>query len=128
MKVELSVSVTGAVRNSGKYFVSPTSSVVDAIASAGGMLSELSTGGGSGGGGIPADQTRVRVVRDGRTIVLNFRPDDIAPEVLLLPAQSGDWIHVPNQARSRVRDELQFWGSIMVFVANIAAIIVLIGR
>jgi len=125
VKVELSVSVTGAVRNAGKFFVSPTSSVIDAIASAGGMVSELTAGGGTG---IPADQTRVRLVRDGQTTVLNLRPDDISPEVLLLPAQSGDWIHVPNQARSRVRDEIQFWGSIMSFVASVAAVIVLIGR
>ncbi len=122
-KVELNVSVSGSVRNAGQYFVSPTSTIVDAINAAGGMTAEVTTGGYS----LPSDQSRVRLVRDGVTSILNLRPDDIAIENLRMPIQSGDWIHVPNRSRSRVRDEIPFWGGILGFITNIAAILVLIG-
>ncbi len=125
VSVELSVSVTGAVGRPGQFFVSPTTTVVGAIAQAGGMLPELTA---PGLNNLPADQARVRLVRDGRTTILNLRPDEVRPEILQMPVQSGDWIHVPNQARSRVRDELQFWGGILSFVTNLVAIIVLVSR
>jgi protein involved in polysaccharide export with SLBB domain len=125
VKVELNVQVTGAVGDAGQFFVAPTTSIVGAINSAGGMTPELTAAGLTN---IPSDQTRVRLVRDGVTTILNLRPDDISAEDLRRPVQSGDWIHVPNQARSRVRDEIQFWGGILSFVANLAAVMVLIGR
>ena len=123
-KVELNVSISGSVRDAGQYFVSPTATIIDAINAAGGMTSEVTTGGYA----IPADQSRVRLVRDGVTSILNLRPDDISLENLRMPIQSGDWIHVPNRTRSRVRDEIQFWSIFLGLITNVAAIIVLIGR
>ena len=124
-KVELNISVSGSVRDAGQYFVSPTSTIIDAINTAGGMSPELTAPGLTN---IPSDQRRVRLVRDGVTSTLNLRPDDISLESLRMPVQSGDWIHVPHQARSHVRDEIQFWGGILGFITNIAAIMVLLGR
>ncbi len=94
------------------------------------MTPELTVGGGGGGGGnnIPSDQSRVRLVRDGESHVLNLRPDEVTDSVLNLPIRSGDWIHVPNQARSRLRDELQFWGNVISFVFNLVAIIIFVGN
>lgn len=62
------------------------------------------------------------------THIMNFRPDEVVDSILHMPIQSGDWIHVPNQARSRVRDELQFWGGILAFVANMTAVVLLVGN
>ena len=125
VQVDLRISVTGAVSSAGGYYLPPTSTVLDAIAEAGGMSPELTS---SGLNNLPADQTAVRLVRDGVTHVLNLRPDEVIDSILHLPIQSGDWIHVPNQARSRVRDELQFWGGVLSFVANIVAVVLLVGN
>ena len=42
--------------------------------------------------------------------------------------QSGDWIHVPYRERSRVRDEIQFWGSVVSFAASVVGLVILINR
>ncbi len=125
VKVSLSVRVTGAVGDPGRYYLDPTSTILDALTEAGGMSTELS---GPGIVGIPADQSRVRLVRDGESRIMNLRPDEVTDTVLKLPIRSGDWLHVPNQARSRVRDELQFWGGVATFVANLVAIIIFVGN
>ena len=125
VQVELGVSVTGSVQSPGRYHLAPTATILDAIAEAGGMLPELTS---SGLNNIPADQSRVRLVRDGVTNVLNLRPDEVMDSILQLPIQSGDWLHVPNAARSRVRDELQFWGGLLSFVANLVAVVIFIGN
>ena len=125
VQVKLRVSVTGSVRISGQYYMPPTATVLDAIAEAGGMAPELTA---PGLNNIPADQSQVRLVRDGMAHILNLRPDEVVDSILHLPVQSGDWIHVPNQARSKVRDEIQFWTGVLGFVANIVAIVVLIGN
>ena len=62
------------------------------------------------------------------THVLNLRPDEVVDSILHLPIRSGDWLHVPNAARSRVRDELQFWGGLISFVANLVAIVIFLGN
>ena len=77
---------------------------------------------------IPADQRNVRLVRDGQTLILNIRPDEITPEVVRMRIRSGDWIHVPARERSRVRDELTFWGSIVSFSSSVIALIILLSR
>ncbi|MEE2897004.1 MAG: polysaccharide biosynthesis/export family protein [Gemmatimonadota bacterium] len=129
VQVSLNVRVTGAIFSAGRYYLAPTATLLDAITEAGGMMPELSLGGGGGGAGnIPSDQSRVRLVRNGVSHVLNLRPDEVTDSVLNLAIRSGDWIHVPNQARSRVRDELQFWGGVISFVANLVAIIIFVGN
>ncbi len=125
VQVSLRVSVTGAVRTAGRYYLTPTSTVLDAIAEAGGMAAELAVPGVTG---LPADQSQVRLIRDGLTHVLNLRPDEVVDSILRMPIESGDWLHVPNQARSRVRDELQFWGGVLSFVANVVAVVILVGN
>ena len=124
VEVDLHISVTGAVRTAGSYFLPPTATILDAIAEAGGMAPEITVANLN----LPADQSQVRLVRDGMSHVLNLRPDEVVDSILHMPIKSGDWIHVPNQARSRVRDELQFWGGILGFVANITAVILLVGN
>jgi protein involved in polysaccharide export with SLBB domain len=123
--VELHVSVTGSVGRSGQYFLSPTATIIDAIAQAGGMSPEIISAANTG---IPADQSKVRLVRDGVTQILNLRPDEITNEILHMPIQSGDWIYVPPRTRSRVRDEISFWGNVLGFVTNMIALIFIIGN
>ena len=125
VQVSLSIRVTGSVYTAGRYYLEPTSTLLDALTVAGGMTPELT---GPGVANIPSDQSRVRLVRDGVSHVLNFRPDEVTDSVLNMPIRSGDWIHVPNRARSRVRDELQFWGSVMSFVFNLVAIIIFVSN
>ena len=124
VQVELHVSVTGAVARAGGYYLPPTATILDLIAEAGGMSPELSVQGLN----LPSNQSAVRLVRDGVSHVLNLRPDEVVDSVLHMPIQSGDWVHVPNQARSRVRDELQFWGGLISFVANLVAVVIFIGN
>lgn len=123
--VKLRVRVTGSVGDPGLLYIDPTSTIIDAIAEAGGMTAELTA---AGLQNIPSDQSQVRLVRDGVTTILNLRPDEITEEVIHMLIQSGDWIHVPPRTRSQVRDEIQFWGGILGFITNIAALIILAGR
>ena len=125
VQVKLSIRVTGSVFSPGRYYLAPTSAILDALTEAGGMMPELTAAGLSN---LPSDQSRVRLVRDGESHVLNLRPDEATDAVLNMPIRSGDWLHVPNQARSRVRDELQFWGGVISFVANLVAIIIFVGN
>jgi hypothetical protein len=87
------------------------------------MSTELS---GPGIVGIPSDQSRVRLVRDGESLIMNLRPDEVTESILNMTIRSGDWVHVPNQARSRVRDDIQFWGGIFSFITNLVAIIIFV--
>ncbi len=124
VKADLRVSVTGAVGRPGQYFLDPTATIVDAIANAGGMMSELAVSSVQ----IPADQSAVQLVRDGRTYRLNLRPDQVADSVLKMRVKSGDWINVPSRTRSRVRDEIQFWGGVLSFVTSAFALVYLVGH
>ena len=124
VKVMLRVNVTGAVSTPGQLFLDPTATVLDAVASAGGMGPEIAVSNIQ----IPADQSAVRLVRDGETTILNLRADEIQPEVLAMRIRSGDWIHVPYRPRSRIRDELLFWGNLISFAASVVGLIVLTGR
>ena len=120
----VNVNVTGAVRDSGQFFVPPSATLVDVLARAGGVTSEIDiglTGGAS-------DPSRVRLVRDGVATVIDMRPLDIRAEVLLLQVQSGDWLYVPRATSSRLREEVSFWGSVASTVLTVATLIVLIAR
>jgi protein involved in polysaccharide export with SLBB domain len=122
--VQLRVNITGAVGRPGQYFLDPTATLVDAVAQAGGTGPELAVNTFQ----LPANPAQVRLVRDGQAYSVNLRPDDITPETAGMRVRSGDWIHVPPQDRSRIRDEITFWGSLVSFATSVAALIILTGR
>ncbi len=124
VKVQLRVNVTGSVRAPGQFFLDPTARLIDALAAAGGMFSEVAVSSIQ----IPADQAHVRLVRNGNAKILDFRPDAIKPEIIAMRIQSGDWLHVPPRRRSHVRDEITFWGSVVSFTSSAVALILLIRR
>jgi len=121
--VQLRVNVTGAVRLAGSYLVDPSSTVVDVLGRAGGAGLDVAVTSNQ----IPADPERVRLIRDGETLILDLRPETASPDFLQLRVQSGDWIFVPPQGRSHIRDEIQFWGSVLGFIGSLAAVAILIG-
>lgn len=122
--VRLRVNVLGSVRAPGHYFVDPTSTVIDAIATAGGFTTELEYG--SAGGGA-SDPSQVRLVRGEESRILDLRAESTNPEVFSIPIQSGDWLYVPPRPRSRWRDEISFWGSVASLLTSVAALAVLFG-
>ena len=124
MKVELRVNVTGAVGRPGQYYLDPSATIIDALSNAGGIGSEVAVSSIQ----VESDPAHVRLVRDGRTMLLDMRPDEISDAVIKMRIRSGDWIHVPPRPRSRIRDELTFWGSILSFTSSIVALIVYISR
>ncbi len=115
VEAEMRVSITGAVGIPSIYYLDPTTTILEAMATAGGITSELAVNSFS----IPADPSKVRLVRDGQTEILNLRPDDLVPEVLERRIQSGDYFFVPSRGRSRIRDEITFWGSVVGFLTSI---------
>jgi polysaccharide export outer membrane protein len=123
---ELRVNVTGAVNAPGNYYLDPSSTVLDALAAASGT--GLDVGGFGVGGTVPSDISRVRLVRDGRTRILDLSPDDIAPEALSLRIQSGDWVFVPALRQSRLRQEVLFWGNVVGLLASVVSVIVVVSN
>ncbi|MBI4540950.1 MAG: polysaccharide biosynthesis/export family protein [Gemmatimonadetes bacterium] len=114
VRVQLTVNVTGVVRIPGHYLVDPSATLVDALARAGGVLEEL-----GGGSGQLANSRSVRLVRGGRTHVVDLRPDALTREISDLRVQSGDWLHVPPAPRSRWRDNLQLAASMLTVAASV---------
>jgi polysaccharide export outer membrane protein len=124
VNVRLSVNVTGVVASPGHFLLDPTSTIVDALATAGGAAGEVSVG-----NNIAGNPSEVRLIRDGQTMVLDLRPENVDRTALEMRVQSGDWIHVPPLPRSRWRDEIQFWGSLIsLFTSIVAAVIVVSGN
>ena len=118
------VNITGAVRTPGQFFVSPSATLVDALALAGGITSDVDV---SLQGGA-SDPSRVRLVRDGVGTVIDLRPLGISMEVVGLQVRSGDWLYVPRAQRSQVREDITFWGSAFSALFTLASLIVLISR
>ena len=102
----VNVNITGAVRIPGRFYVPPSATLVDALALAGGVTSEIDLGL-SGGA---SDASQVRLVRNGVATVLDLRPLDIRPEILGLQIQSGDWLYVPRAESSQLREQISMWG------------------
>lgn len=121
--VQLRINITGMVRRPGSYYVDPTLTVLDALAEAGGSSGEIDLG--TGGGAADASQVRL-VRRSGELRILDLRPDQITQETRTIKIQSGDWIQVPPQAQSRLRDDIQFYGSVLTILVSLATLIVLV--
>ena len=122
VNVKLKVNVTSVVGAPGHYLLDPTSTIVDALATAGGAGSEVSVA-----NNTAADVANVRLVRDGQALLLDLRSETADPIAIEMQIQSGDWIHVPPQRRSRLRDDIQFWAGVLSLVTSVAAVIVIIG-
>jgi polysaccharide export outer membrane protein len=119
--VKLKVNITGVVGQPGHYLLDPTTTVIDAVSQAGGTGLEFTIS-----NNAAADLENSRLVRDGRTIIIDLRPEAADPATLTTRVQSGDWIHVPPKARSRVRDDITFWsGVISLFTSIVATIAIL---
>jgi protein involved in polysaccharide export with SLBB domain len=115
VNVQLRVNVTGVVPAPGHYLLDPTSTIVDALATAGGAGGEIAIN-----NNVAGDPSEVRLIRtDGETMLLDLRPDNADPDVLGMLIQSGDWIHVPPLGRSRWRDDIQFWGSVLTLLTSV---------
>lgn len=112
--VRLRVNIAGSVRQPGHYFLEPTSTIVDALATAGGSGGEVDFA--SPGGA--ADRSRIHLVRDGELEILDLRAQNITPPMFSRLVESGDWLYVPAQSRSRWRDNIQLLGSILTVVAS----------
>ena len=123
--VRLRVNLLGSVRMPGHYFVDPTSTVIDAIATAGGFTQELEVGGTGGGA---SDPSQVRLVRGSETQILDLRAESSHPEHFSVTIQSGDWLYVPPRPRSRWRDEITFWSSVTSLILGVASLVILIGQ
>jgi polysaccharide export outer membrane protein len=120
--VNVHVNITGAVRNSGQFFVPPSATLVDALSLAGGVTAEVDVA--SGGGA--SDPSQVRLVRDGVATVIDMRPLSIRPQILELQVQSGDWLYVPRAQRSQTRETITFWGGLFSTLLTLATLIVLV--
>lgn len=118
------VNVTGAVGRAGRFFLPPSSTLIDALSMAGGSTSEVDV---SLQGGA-SDASRVRLVRDGLSTEIDLRPLEVRPAVLALRIQSGDWLHVPRARRSQRRDDITFIGSILSTLLSVASLIVIAGQ
>ena len=123
VNVLLCVNVTGLVAAGGRYFLDPTTTILDALSAAGRTMAEVAIA-----TNAAADASGVRLVWDGRTMILDLRSDAATQAVLEMPIQSGDWIHVPAQQRSRLRDEMQFWGSLLSLFSSVVAVGILIAQ
>ncbi len=125
VSTELRVNVTGVVGHPGHYFLDPAMTVVDALAEAGGPGLDVD----SRSIGVASDPAAVRLIRAaGQVLTLDLRPEHISSEVMNLRIESGDWIYVPPQTRSRLRDDVQFWGSVVGLFTSILGFTILIAR
>ena len=124
VQVLLRVSVTGAVPSPGRYYLDPTTTLLDALSEAGGANTEYAVVGSQ----IPGDPREVRLVRDTERMTLNMHPTEITDEVIAMRIRSGDWLHVPPEDRTAVRDQILFWGSLISFASGVISLALLIGR
>ena len=120
----INVNITGAVQNPGQFFLPPSATLVDALARAGGVTSDVDVAIGGGA----SDASRVQLVRDGVGTVIDLRPLAVSPEVVSLRVQSGDWLYVPRARRSQLKENITFWGSAFSTLFTLASLIILIAR
>ncbi|MGH7458273.1 MAG: polysaccharide biosynthesis/export family protein [Longimicrobiaceae bacterium] len=84
VEVKVGVNVTGSVTRPDRYRLDPTSTVLDAIAQAGGVSDR----------GNPSS---VELRREGQIHSLNLEAGPGSEPMLTEPVRSGDWIHVPEK-------------------------------
>jgi len=114
VEARLRVSVTGAVARPGNFFVDPTTTLVDLLAQAGGAQ-ELAVAFDR----VFADPAQTRLVRETETLIVDMRPEAEERELANSLVESGDWLYVPFAPRSRLREEISFWGSIVGLVTSV---------
>ncbi|MHB1191646.1 MAG: polysaccharide biosynthesis/export family protein [Longimicrobiales bacterium] len=124
VKVQLRVNVTGAVPKPGQYYLDPTATLLDALSSAGGANTEFAVTGNM----IPGDPRNVQLVRDGVRQILNFHPSQVGDETFNMRIRSGDWLHVPAENKTAVRDQVLFWGSLISLASSTISLVILITR
>ena len=122
VKVELRVNVTGAVPRPGQFFMDPTTTLIDALSIAGGSNPEYAVVGTQ----IAGDPRRVRLAREGVRTVLNLHPAEISEETLHMRVRSGDWLHVPPETKTAVRDQVLFWGGLISLTSSVVTLVLLI--
>jgi polysaccharide export outer membrane protein len=120
----VNVNITGAVQSPGQFYVPPSATLIEAMARAGGSTSEVDVGLQGGA----SDPSEVRLVRDGVATVIDMRPLTIRPEVVNLRVQSGDWLYVPRARRSKLKEDITFWGSAFSALLTLATLVVIIAR
>jgi protein involved in polysaccharide export with SLBB domain len=82
--VRLGVSLTGEVRDPGRYAVDPAFNLLDAIGQAGGLLYE-------------ANREKIELTRAGQRYIINLDDAQLAATPEQLRLQSGDWVYVPRR-------------------------------
>lgn len=126
VEVRLRVSVTGTVQRPGTFFLDPTSTLLQAVAEAGG---EQQVGGGYYAREV-ADLGRVRLVRGDETEVLNLRADASgADRAFNRLIRSGDWLYVPRASTARTfRENVTFWGQVASLALTVALFVTQVGN
>jgi len=120
----LKVNVTGAVASPGHYLLDPASTIIDALSEAGGVGAEIAVG----GYGAASDAENSRLVRNGELYTLDLRPETSDPTIFELPIQSGDCIHVPIARRSRTREQITFWSSVISLAVGTISLVYLVAK
>jgi len=124
VKVLLRINVTGAVPRPGQYYMDPTTTLLDAITAAGGSNAEYAVVGSM----IPGDPRNVQLVREGQRQILNFHPAQVSDETLRMRIRSGDWLNVPPERKTAVRDQVLFWGNLLSLTSSVVTLVVLLVR
>lgn len=118
VEARLRVSVTGAVARPGNFFVDPTTTLVDLLAEAGGA-NEIAPVIDR----VFADPSQSRLVRGGQVTIVDIRADAPDPSLAAIPVESGDWLYIPYSERSRLREQVSFWGQIISVITSVAILI-----
>jgi protein involved in polysaccharide export with SLBB domain len=118
VEARLRVSVTGAVARPGNFFVDPTTTLIDLLAEAGGA-NEIAPVIDR----VFADPSQARLVRRGEVIIVDIRADAPNPQLAAIPVESGDWLYIPYSERSRLREQISFWGQIISVITSIAILV-----
>lgn len=123
VEVSMRVSVTGSVRTPNVYYLDPTTTLLQALAHAGGEGFVQGVAASQFSRGIP-DLTQVRLVRGDSTLVINLSADNEHIEEVNRPIESGDWLYVPTvRSAFSLRENVTFWGSVVSLVATVAFLV-----
>lgn len=127
VEVRMRISVTGAVRSPGTFYLDPTTTLLQAVAEAGGE--SLSQGGTNVINAGSPDLTQVRLVRSDSTEVVNLQADAAdATRDFDRIIQSGDWIYVPRISSGfNLRENVTFWGQVATLALTVAIFISQVG-